>query len=98
MKHRRAISAAGRLLLHHLDARRLSQAELARQCEMPRTLVVDIIWDRRSIPLKRFAALVKAFDLDETQANDLLAANASDTLRRANRPVHRVSALDPCDA
>ena len=87
MKKRREPSAAGLLILQHLRERRLSQAGLARLVPLNRTLLVDIIRDRRSIPRTTVSALSQALELSEGQRDELVLADANDRIRRRQRSI-----------
>lgn len=82
-KPTRKPSAAGALLLSHLRHRALTQAACASLVGMNRTMLVDIIRDRRSIPPDRFPALADALALTESERNALALADANDRLRRS---------------
>ncbi len=82
MKKQREPSAAGRLILEQLDRRGISQAKFARLVPISRTLLVDILWGRRSIPPATIRALSEALELTEGQRDELVLADAHDRIKR----------------
>ncbi len=53
----------GEVLQEHLEAREMSQAELARQADLSRKLICDIIHGRNPITAKTAVRLEKVLDI-----------------------------------